>query len=113
MEQQREEVSSTFGWYFPGQILLKSIRGVGLLAAGCELPRSPWPHRAWCRGTSTGRNKCCCRARGGAAGEVSAAAFRWDAARACECTVLGSGASLQPSLNTGCQAWSQRLVSLG
>lgn len=27
VEQQREEVSSTFGWYFPGQILLKSVRG--------------------------------------------------------------------------------------
>lgn len=28
MEQQREEVSSTFGWYFPGQILLRSIGGL-------------------------------------------------------------------------------------
>lgn len=25
-QQHHEEVSSTFGWYFPGQILLKSFR---------------------------------------------------------------------------------------
>ncbi|XP_055583819.1 ADP-ribosylation factor-like protein 13A isoform X1 [Falco biarmicus] len=42
-EQQREEVSSTFGWYFPGQILLKSTGRSGLLASRCELCRSPWP----------------------------------------------------------------------
>lgn len=37
MEQQPEEVSSTFGWYFSGQILLRNLVRSGLLAAGHEL----------------------------------------------------------------------------
>lgn len=40
-EQQHEEVSSTFGWYFLEQVVLKSIGVSVLLAAGCELCWSP------------------------------------------------------------------------
>lgn len=35
VEQQREDVSSTFGWYFPGQILLKGIGASGQWCGSC------------------------------------------------------------------------------
>lgn len=104
MEPQHEEVSSTFGWCFPGQVLLKRVRGSGLLAAGHELCRSPWPRGAWCGGH--GHKPVRLQGKVGAVGEAdaAAAAFRWDAGRPCECTVLDPGVSLQSSLSAGCQA---------
>lgn len=100
VEQQREDVSSTFGWYFPGQILLKGIGVSGLLAAVRE------PLAMGCLVWGRGHEQVLLQDKVGAVGEAGAAvtAFGWDVGRPRECTVPEPGVSLGPSLSAGCWA---------